>query len=1080
MKKITQLNLGVAAAVMSVALVSMPAYAQEVAEQDAATAAPAEESIVVTGSRIRSPNLESVQPISVVTGEEFFETGQVSIGDVLNDMPQLRNTFSQQNSTRFLGTRGLNLLDLRGLGSERTLVLVNGRRHVAGDVLSTGVSPDVNTFPTDLIERVELVTGGNSAVYGSDAIAGVVNFVLKKDFEGIQLRGQAGANIDHGDAGNQYVSLLAGKNFGDGRGNIALNLEYAHQSDYYASGRKNLSRNDAFIVTDTDPSGSDGIFDRTYYHDIRSATISTGGMVAIRYANAAAPCGRDSVGAAFTCASAFGSNGQLSAITGERVGLGPNGNFVGGNGYSGREGRLMALSPELNRYSANLLAHYEVSPAFVPFIEAKYVRTDARGSQSGPFFSQGQTLGDAIYDENMYDPSYYITGGAAGLVNREGIRLDNPYLSAQARALLTDQLLASTVNPNTGAAFVQRRDADGNPIGLTPAEQLARQRAAIADGSFRFSLRRNWVDLGMRDEEIRRQTYRAVVGVRGDFNDDWNYEVYANYGVHKERNVITGNVNMQRYLLAVDTAVNPLNGQIVCRSQLDPQYAGSDFGGNAGVLAADVAACVPLNPFGDGSVSDAAKKYLLVNSLATGKITQLNIGGYVAGDLSSLFELPGGPISFSLGAEYRRETLRYDLDDLTQAGYAFYNAIPSFTSPAFGVKEAFAEIRIPLLKDMPFFQELTFNGSARVADYKGSAGTVWAYSGGVEWRPIEDLRLRGTYSRSVRAPNLSELYSAQGQNYAPGFADPCSERNIGTGSATRRANCDAAGRPAGYDYVYSSSLEIISGGNPNLKVEKSTSWTVGGVLTPRFVPGLSLSVDYYDIKVDDVIAAVSAQQIANLCYDSPDLNNVFCTLFQRAGAGGGPNGEQEFRILEANMLQSSTNFASLRRRGIDTNLAYSRNFDWGKLNVSGIWTHTLQNDNFTNPSDPEFANRLINELGDPSDEVSLNTSLQFGKVTLGYKMRWIDQMYLNTWEDYNPLNGQGPQNADFAPIKKYPDVFYHDIRLGVDVNDQFNIYFGVDNIANRQPPYGLTGIGGGSGIYDVRGRYGYAGVVAKF
>lgn len=1068
MKKITQLNIGVATAVMGLALVSMPAYAQEVADQDSATesAANKEEAIVVTGSRIRSPNLESVQPISVVTGEEFFETGQVSIGDVLNDMPQLRNTFSQQNSTRFLGTRGLNLLDLRGLGSERTLVLVNGRRHVAGDVLSTGVSPDVNTFPTDLIERVELVTGGNSAIYGSDAVAGVVNFVLKKDFDGIQLRGQAGANINYGDAGNQYVSLLAGKNFGDGRGNIALNLEYAHQSDYYASGRKNLAQNDAFVITDTDPSGSDGIFDRTYYRDVRSATISTGGMVAIRYANAAAPCGRDSIGAAFTCASAFNELGQLNSITGERIGLGPNGSFMGGNGYSGREGKLMALSPELNRYSANLIGHFEVSPAFVPFVEAKYVRTEAQGSQSGPFFSQGTTLADATPISGLFDPSFYITGGAAGRVSREGIRLDNPYLTAQARAALTQQLMASTVNPNTGAALT--------------AAQLATQRAAITDGSFRFALRRNWVELGMRDEAIRRETYRAVVGVRGDFNDDWNYEVFANYGVHKERNVIKGNINTQRYLLAVDTAVNPLNGQIVCRSQLDSRYGGSDVGGNPSVLAADIAACVPLNPFGDGSVSQAAKNYLLVDSLATGKITQLNIGGYVAGDLSALFELPGGPIGFSIGAEYRRETLKYDLDDLTQAGYAFYNAIPTFRSPAFGVKEAFAEVRIPLLKDMPLFQELTFSGSARVADYKGSAGTVWAYSGGVDWRPIEDLRLRGTYSRSVRAPNLSELYSAQGQNYAPGFVDPCSERNIGTGSATRRANCDAAGRPAGYDYVYSSSLEIVSGGNPNLKVEKSTSWTVGGVLTPRFVPGLSLSVDYYDIKVDDVIAAVSAQQIANLCYDSPDLNNVFCSLFQRAGANGGPNGEQEFRILEANMLQSSTNFASLRRRGIDTNLAYQRSFDWGKLNVSGVWTHTLQNDNFTNPSNPDFTNRLLNEIGDPSDEFSLNASAQFGKFTLGYKMRWIDKMYLNTWEDYNSLNGQDPQNADYAPIKKYPDVFYHDIRLGLDVNDQFNIYFGVDNVANRQPPYGLTGIGGGSGIYDVRGRYGYAGVVAKF
>lgn len=1013
-----------------------------------ATGAPAEETIVVTGSRIRSPNVESVQPISVVTGEEFFETGQVSIGDILNDLPQLRNTFSQQNSTRFLGTRGLNLLDLRGLGSERTLVLVNGRRHVAGDVLSTGVSPDVNTFPTDLIERTELVTGGNSAVYGSDAVAGVVNFILKSNFEGLQVRGQAGINLDHGDAGNQYVSLLAGENFAEGRGNIALNLEYAHQSRYYGSGRPNLRQSDGFVVVDTDPAGtpngSDGLFDRVFLRDLRSATIATGGMVSA-YGGPAGRCGFGLDGTPYTCALQFQPDGSLVRQTGERTGLGPFGSFIGGNGYVGREGQLLTLSPQLDRYSANLLGHFEITPAFVPFIEAKYVRTKAFGSQSGPFFSQGGTLGDP---------------------GRERIRLDNPYLSAQARALLTSEFVAATVNPNTGAA-------------LSPT-QLAAQRTAINNGSFRFSLRRNWVDLGIRDEEITRETYRGVVGVRGDFNDDWNYEVFANYGVHKEKNIILGNVNTQRFLLAIDSVRDPATGQIVCRSKVDPAAGYPYVDGDPAIIAADIAACVPINPFGDGSVTQAARDYLLVDSEASGKITQLNFGGFVSGDLSQLFELPGGPVSFSVGAEYRRETLRYDLDDLTQAGYAFYNAIPTFRSPSFEVKEVFGEVRIPLLANRPFFETLTLTGSGRISDYKGSAGTVYTYGGGIEWAPVQDLRFRGSYARAVRAPNLSELYSADGQNYAPGFADPCSARNIGTGSATRAANCAAAGRPDGYDFVPSSSLEIVSGGNPNLGVEKSDSWTVGGVFTPRFLPGFSLSVDYFNIVVNDVISAVSAQQIANLCYDSPTLDNPFCPLFQRAGAAGGPAGEVPFQILEASLLQRSLNFAKLTARGFDINLGYAHRFDWGRLTASGIWTHTLERSSFTNPANPDFENRILSELGDPTDEVSINLGAEIGNVTVGYKVRWIDQMYLNTWEDYNSINGQAPQNADYAPVRQYPAVFYHDIRLGVDVNDQFNAYFGIDNFTDRQPPYGLTGVGGGSGIYDVRGRYGYVGFVAKF
>ena len=1006
--------------------------------------------IVVTGSRIRSPNLESTVPITSVSGAELFENSKTSVGDILNELPQLRSTFSQQNSTVNLGTRGINLLDLRGLGTARTLVLVNGRRHVAADILVNGVSPDINTFPTDLIDRIDVVTGGNSSIYGSDAIAGVVNFILKDNYDGVQLRGRAGVST-YKDAGNQYVSLLAGKNFADDRGNIAVNLEYSHQERFFASGRPNLKQNNGFVVTDTDPAGSvngsDGIFDRTFYQDIRSATISTGGLLALAQSRNNARCGADSLGNPFTCAYLFQPDGTLIAQTGQRVGLSPNGNFVGGNGYSGREGELLTLTPDLKRYSVNALGHFEISPAFVPFFEAKFVRTEAFGSQSGPFFNQGANL------ENV--PA----------LNRDRVRLDNPFLSSQARTLLTQQILTAGVDPNSSST--------------TPAALTAAQIAAVNNGSFRVALRRNFVELGIRDEQINRETYRGVIGVKGDFNDDWNYEVSANYGVYKETNTIAGNIGRQRYLLAVDSVRNAA-GQIVCRSQVDPAAAGTDRAGNPAQLAADVAACVPINPFGEGNISQAARNYLTVQSQAKGKITQFVASGFVAGDLSQLFTLPGGPVAFSVGAEYRRETNSYDLDDFTQAGYAFYNAIPTFKAPAFAVKEAFGELRVPLVKDVPLLQELTLSASGRVADYKGSTGTVYAYSGGVDWRPIKDIRLRGTYSRSVRAPNLSELYSQQSQNFAPGLNDPCSARNIATGSATRSANCTAAGRPANFDYVYNSSLEIISGGNPGLKAENSVSYTAGVVLTPSFIPGLSVSGDYYDITVNDVITSVTAQQIVNLCYDSATLNNPFCGLFRRAGAGGGPRGEENFRILEGSLLQSSANFAKLKARGVDTNVSYRRNFDFGQVNLRGIWTHTMQRDSFTNPADPTFTNRILGELNDPQDRVNVNTDVKIGKVTFGYQVRWISRMYLNTNEDYNPLNNLPPQNTDYAPIKFYPSVFYHDIRGQFDVSEKFNIYLGVDNFTDRQPPYGLTGIGAGSGIYDNRGRYFYTGITAKF
>jgi outer membrane receptor protein involved in Fe transport len=1050
--QLSKLKLGVAPLVMGAAIMSAPAYAQDSADDVEASEPTA---IVVTGSRIARPELDSTTPLTVVSGESLFQTGKVSVGDILNQMPQLRNSFNQQNSTASLGTSGLNLLDLRGLGISRTLVLVNGRRHVASDVLASGVATDINSIPTDLIERADIVTGGNSAVYGSDAIAGVVNFIMKRNFEGVQLRAQTGLNLDHGNAGNQYVSVTAGTNFADGRGNIAVNAEYSHQSDYYASGRgRTFRENSGFVTVDSDPAGSpngsDGIPDRLFYRDIRSTTISAGGLVPI-YQGAEAGCGNDAVGNIYGCTYLFQPNGSLVAQTGERVGLGPNGNFVGGNGYNSRSGRLIALSPELNRYSVNLLAHFEVSPAFEPFIEAKYVRTDVRGSQSGPMFSQGTTLGDGP------------------LVNRERVRLDNPYLSTQARDLLTEKMLASTVNVNSGATFADIED------GPTAAEQLQAQRDGITDGSFRFNVRRNWEDFGLRDEEMRRETYRAVVGVRGQFNDGWNYEVSANYGEHKERNRIKGNVNLQRFLLAIDSVYDPTLDRIVCRSQIDPSAA-IGYVDEGATLANDIASCVPLNPFGQGSVDKAARDYVVMDTLAKGKISQFVAGGFVSGQL---FELPGGPVGFSVGAEYRRETLSYDLDEMTQAGYAFYNAIPSFRAPSFEVKEVYGELRLPILADKPFAHELTLSGAGRIADYKGSTGTVYAYSGGLDWAPVRDVRFRASYARSIRAPNLAELYSAQGQNYASAPSDPCSLRNIGSGSATRAANCLAAGVPTTYDKVYTSSIEVISGGNPALNEEQSTSWTAGVQLTPSFIPGLILSADYFDIKVKNVIASVSAQEVMDLCYDSPTLDNYYCGLFERNGSTEGPKGEIPYQILQGSLFESSANFASMRARGVDTNLSYRRNFDWGNLSMGAVWTRMLQRDDFTNPQDPGYADRILGELNDPKNRVNLNASVTVGKATFGYQMRWIDKMYLNNYEDVNPLNGQPPQNADYAEVTYYPDVSYHDFRFGLEVNDKFNLYAGVDNVFDKVPPYGLTGVGGGSGIYDARGRYGYIGIRAK-
>lgn len=1047
-------------------VVATPAFAQDQAANGTPPVQAADDSdtqaatdIIVTGSRIARPNLESTVPITSVTGAQLEQTGRVSIGDVLNDLPQVGNTFSQANSTRFLGTAGLNLLDLYSLGTQRTLVLVNGRRHVGADILNNAVSPDVNTFPTDLIDRVDLVTGGNSAVYGSDAIAGVVNFVLKDHFEGLQAHVQGGVSQE-GDAGTYYASVLAGKNFSEGRGNIAIDLEYARQNQFLASDRSYYAQNNGFVVVDTDPAGipngSDGNPDRLLFKDIRSATISLGGNVLFPYLNTTgtAPCGKDPVGGSYSCGYVFRPDGTLVPQTGTRVGLAPNGTFIGGNGDTQREGALVQLLPQLDRYSANLIGHYEISDAFVPFVEASYVRTESYGTGgSGPAFFQGSTL-DGFYERP---------------------RLDNPYLSAQARGVITQQLLASGLNPNTPSAKTSLTASD---------------LAAIADGSFRFALRENLLALGVRAEQAKRETYRIVGGVRGRFNGDWKYEVSVNYGEFDERTRVLGNLNVQRFLLGMDAVdegkfkTGVANGHIVCGSQLDPSRAYDDFAGNAATLAADIASCQPINPFGYNNISQAAKNYVLQNTTSVGKITQLDVSGYVSGNTSKFFNLPGGAIDFSIGAEYRRETNYFKEDPLVSQGYTFYNAIADFTPPAFEVKEAFGEVRAPILKDLPFFQELTLSGAFRVSDYKGAAGTVWAYNGGVDYVPVKGMRFRGNYSRSVRAPNLTELYSPQSQNFAPGFSDPCAARQIGQGSQYRAANCAAAGIPTSganaFDYIYQQSLEIVSGGNPDLKSEQSDSWTFGLVLQPAAVRGLSVSVDYYNIKVNNVITSVDAQTIVNQCYDSPSLSNPFCGSFKRDDAQGSVTGTP-YRILEGSLLASPLNYASLKTRGLNTEIVYSHGLGTNS-NITGRlnWNHQLENTSFTDPTDPTFGDTIVGELGSPKDQFNLNIDTKLNHFFVNYQMRYLSKQSVTVYEDLNSFEGRAPQNADYADILYYPDVMYHDVRFGVELNKGSMFYIGVDNLTNRLPPLFSTGIGGGSAIFDNVGRRFYIGVNARF
>lgn len=1005
-----------------------------------------EGAIVITGSRIRRPNLESPVPITSVGPQELTQRGNVSLGDALNQLPALRSTFSQANSTRFIGTAGLNLLDLRGIGTARTLVVVNGRRHITGQPGTFNV--DVNTIPVDLLERVDIVTGGSSAVYGSDAVAGVVNFVLKRDFEGIRIRGQGGIS-DKGDRGSYFTSLTAGKNFFDNRGNVAVALEYAKANALDFNDRPEFGtfsgRMSFFSVENTigEPATGNGIPDTAFLTNVRSTSFSSGGLLSTVCPATPPANATPAQLAAFNARRAANCSGLLSPTTGAELGFGfvfqPDGTLVrnvcqkdlrvfnSSNCVGGLGSTFVGpgvLVPENERMTANLLANFEISPALRPFVEAKFVRVDTFNEFSGLF-----TFGNLI-------PTTFS--------------INNPFLNPQAR----QQLVTS-----------------------------------LAPGATTFSVNRDFLDFPPRGEIGRRDTYRIVAGVDGTFNDDWRYEVALNYGRLDTDNASTGNVNLARYNRAV-VAVTNASGQIVCGVNADASTTNDD------------PACVPLNLFGQGNITPAARDYITQVSTREQRAEQYNAVAFVNGDLSQLFELPGGPVRFAIGGEYRKETAFSAFDEATRNGETFLNSGSIFDPPALVIKEAFGEIELPLLRDLPFAQELTLNAAARVSDYNTSVGTVYAYNFTGTYAPVRDFRFRAGYARSVRAPTLTDLFNTPSQTFAS-ITDPCSSEVI-QNNPNRVANCAAAGVPATlvdpasgktipFTNVSTATIAGANRGNPDLLEEKGTSITVGFVAQPRFIPGLSISVDYYDIKLKNVIQSVGAQTVINQCFDSTTgIDNPFCAAVFRNPDGtfrGQANrviGGITYPIIlpqpiPDSFFQQPFNFARLETSGVDMDINYRKRFGGNTtLNLRGIVSYIEKRNFFTNILDPNFADRAKSELGDPAWSGSLNTSLDFGVFDISHNLRYIGKQTIGTFETQNEFQGRAPLNPDAFPRVYYPRVFYHSFRVGLEPVEGFKFYMGVDNAFDRKPPFGLAGTGGGSGIFENIGRFFYAGVETKF
>ena len=956
-----------------------PAYAQQAAANSGDNVTKIE-TVTVTGSRISNPNVVSPAPVSVLTAEDIKATGAINIGDLLTTMPQLATTFTMGNSGRFIGTAGVAMQDLRNLGTARTLVLVNGRRMVGASAGTSAV--DTNLIPADWVERVEVITGGASAVYGADAVSGVVNFILKKKYEGANLHAQIG-DSQHGGFGKQFISITGGGNFAEDRGNYALSFEHSQQDDLQFRDRFGNQAYRALRTPGTE-------FDTTIVSDAGNYTLTKGGT--------------------FSLGNNF--NPDLRYV------FDPGGK-VRKQRFDGPVDRDDPLRRNTNATCSNcdrLDGNQDTQ------LQPQYKR-DTISAVAGFDINQDHRL----YFEGMYSKVHSKSHFSSAFASTNAphiIEVDNAYVTPELKAIMGTR---KTIN-----------------VG------------------------RNDVDSGFRGEDTDRQTARVVFGAEGAaFGSDsnWLYDASVNYGRTHERRRNLNNRHKERFYAGLD-AVDDGKGNIVCRSKINPTHRNLAYFNNTdsldGIISPEVAAsCIPFTIFGENAISPAAANWFNVTTISKARLTQFVAGGSLTNN--NLFELPAGPVSFGAGVEYRRETSQSINDPLDISGATFLNAIPN-SGGSYNVQEIWSEVAIPLLHDIPLIKSLTVGAAARYSKYDTIGSTrAWRYN--LDWAINDSLRVRGNMSAAVRAPNIDELFGGQSQNFG-GVNDPCDAINIRNGKdpAVRARNCAALGLPANFQDTFSATNEGLSGSNPDLDPETGRSWTAGFVFTPTFLEGFGMNVDYWKIRITDAISAPSFQQTAERCVDNPGgIGNIYCTNTRR-----GPDGQIDF------LISINRNIAATETDGVDIGVYYSHDL-WGgrmrwDLNATKVLGYT----------DYPFQ--------DEKDEtVDQNKTLGFPEWKATLRVGYVRDNWEVNWNTRYADGGLRVSNEIFRSNPKSVNLYNagsgvsHDVRGSFKIKDTgWQIYGGVTNVFDSEPPVNLFGTGFGSALYDQIGRAYYLGVNYKF
>lgn len=996
--------------------------------------------IVVTGSRIRRSGFDTLEPATVVSGQYLEARALTNVADALNEIPGFGVGVTPEGGQSGFGV-GQNFVNRFGLGSARTLTLVNGRRFVSTNAPSIfgntpGLQVDLNVIPADLVDRIENIAIGGAPTYGSDAIAGTVNVILKQNFSGVRMSLTSGVT-ERGDNGRYNGTLVAGKNFAEGRGNITIAGSYDQSNGVLGSARQRLRDS---IITGTNPTvgsatalipgrtpatdgrinpnipfngvtstgainNADGVPSTVYIRDGRIYTLTAGGLLFP---------GTGAISLANSLPRGFGANGNT------RLQFDPSGNLVnfnpgipfGGQNASGGDGFRLndttQLTSGLERITGNFLANYHLTDHIRAFVEGEYYRAKAR----------------ELADQSIYNATLF-GGSSAPLL----FQANDPRLTPSARA----------------------------------------QLAALGVTNFRLS--RASTDLVNNNASSTTDVYRAVAGFDGDFslfNRKFNFEATANYG-RSEGSFFASVLNQQHFVNAINVTTNSA-GQIVCNTAVT---AATKVNPDALLPVAD-AACVPLNVFGSGAPTAAAKAYVTGTTRARSVLEQqvynANFGS------SDLLDLYGaGSISFNIGYEHRREYGGFFPDDFQKAGLG--RSVPiGGNSGSFHTNEVFGEVLLPIIgpkNEIPFLERFELDGKVRYVNNSVNGGfTTYTYGGRLQ--PIRDITFRGNYTRSLRAPSITELFTPVSPAFNT-FNDPCdnSQTAVGSSPAIRAANCAAFYQSYGLNpatFVSQARLAtvpITSGGNTSLKNEEARSYTFGVVLEPRFIPRLRVAVDWNRINISGPIASLTPANIAEGCYDNPSFNtadvdnaNAFCSLIRRdRSSDPARNGQLSIDNTRPALLTNFVNGAYIQFKGLTAEAQYNLNVDvLGGTRVD-LGANLFYLESLRQSNNGVTVTRLDGTLGNPHYAGQGNLGLTNGPFGLDFQANYTGPARISTTT---------VQTVETNDIISVSDQWIFNLTGSVRIDKDTIFRAVVSNLTNEMPPYPLGTAA--FGVYDLLGR----------